>query len=157
NAILYIEMVLMSMLLIMNAADTVIMQREGGTVHNFLISGMIAPAFEGFSTSALHIVERICWWGHILGIFAFLNYLPYSKHFHIILAFPNAYYTRLEPQGEMENMKAIQNEVLYMMQPELAPAATADQPAHQRFGAKDVTDLSWKSLLDSYSCTECGR
>lgn len=156
NAILYIEMVLMSMLLIMNAADTVIMQREGGTVHNFLISGMIAPAFEGFSTSALHIVERVCWWGHILGIFAFLNYLPYSKHFHIILAFPNAYYGRLDPQGKMKNMPEIQKEVLYMMQPELAPAEP-QEGAPQRFGARDVQDLSWKSLLDAYACTECGR
>jgi len=108
-------------------------------------------------TTALMILERFCWWGHILGILAFLNYLPYSKHFHIILAFPNAYYLRLRPQGEMQNMKDIQNEVLYMMQPELAPAVTGEQPAPHRFGAKDVMDLSWKNLLDAYSCTECGR
>ena len=157
NTILYIEVALMSMLLVMNIADQELMERAGGHVYSFFVTGMFAGVFDTMSTPALSLLERICWWGHILGIFAFLNYLPYSKHFHIILAFPNAYYTRLEPQGEMENMKAIQNEVLYMMQPELAPAATADQPAHQRFGAKDVTDLSWKSLLDSYSCTECGR
>ena len=157
NTILYREVALMSMLLVMNIADQELMERAGGHVYSFFVTGMFAGVFDTMSTPALSLLERICWWGHILGIFAFLNYLPYSKHFHIILAFPNAYYTRLEPQGEMENMKAIQNEVLYMMQPELAPAATADQPAHQRFGAKDVTDLSWKSLLDSYSCTECGR
>lgn len=157
NAILYIEVALMSMLLIMNIADQEIMQREGEHVYSFLVSGLFAGVFSGLSASALLIVERVCWWGHILGIFAFLNYLPYSKHFHIILAFPNAYYTRLEPQGEMKNMKEIQNEVLYMMQPELAPAATEEQAVHNRFGAKDVMDLSWKNLLDAYACTECGR
>ncbi len=157
NTILYIEVVLMSMLLIMNIADQELMEREGGHAYSFLISGLFSGVFDGLSTPALTVIERVCWWGHILGIFAFLNYLPYSKHFHIILAFPNAYYLRLQPQGEMNNMKDIQNEVLYMMQPELAPAATGEQPAQQRFGAKDVMDLSWKHLLDAYSCTECGR
>ena len=101
-------------------------------------------------------IERSCWWLHIIGVFAFLNYLPYSKHLHIILGFPNAYYAKLTPQGEAKNMKEIQNEVLYMMESDKAPAAPAE-PQHQRFGAKDVTDLSWKNLLDAYSCTECGR
>jgi len=156
NTILYIEVVLMCMLLLMNTAEGTIRLKEG-TGTGFLISGLFSPIFTNTSISTLHIIQRVCWWGHILGIFAFLNYLPYSKHFHIILAFPNAYFLRLRPQAKMENMKEIQNEVLYMMQPELAPAATADQPAHQRFGAKDVMDLSWKSLLDAYSCTECGR
>jgi ferredoxin len=157
NTILYIEVALMSMLLVMNIADQELMERAGGHVYSFFVTGMFAGVFDSMSAQALSVLERVCWWGHILGIFAFLNYLPYSKHFHIILAFPNAYYTRLEPQGEMENMKAIQNEVLYMMQPQLAPPATGEEPAHQRFGAKDVMDLPWKSLLDAYSCTECGR
>lgn len=157
NTILYIEIVLMSMLLIMNISDTELMERRGEHVHSFLVSGMFAGVFSGMSDNALIILERVCWWGHILGIFAFLNYLPYSKHFHIILAFPNAYFLRLRPQAEMDNMKEIQNEVLYMMQPELAPAPTGEQPAQQRFGARDVMDLSWKNLLDAYSCTECGR
>lgn len=156
NIILYIEIVLMTMLLVMNAADGAIELHEG-TGRGFLISGLLAPAFTEMSVEALHLLARICWWGHIIGIFAFLNYLPYSKHFHIIMAFPNAYYTRLIPQGVMPNMKEIQNEVLYMMQPELAPAASGEAPAHTRFGAKDVTDLFWKNLLDAYSCTECGR
>jgi heterodisulfide reductase subunit C len=99
-------------------------------------------------------IERTCWWLHITGIFVFLNYLPYSKHLHIILAFPNAYFARLEAMGKMQNMPAVQNEVLYAMQPEKAPADAA-APAH--FGAKDIADLSWKNLLDAYSCTECGR
>jgi heterodisulfide reductase subunit C len=102
-------------------------------------------------------IERTCWWLHIIGIFAFLNYLPYSKHFHIILAFPNAYYGRLQPQGEVRNMADIQKEVLYMMEPDKAPPAPETPAEPHRFGAKDVPDLSWKNLLDAYSCTECGR
>lgn len=121
---------------------------------NFIFSSLLHPLFEGLSTSNLIVVERVCWWLHIAGIFAFLNYLPYSKHLHVILAFPNAYFARLEPQGKMKNMPAIQNEVLYAMQPEMAPTDAAP-PAS--FGAKDVFDLTWKNLLDAYSCTECGR
>ena len=153
NTILYIEIVLMTMLLLMNAAEGVLRH------HGFLVSSFLMPLFQNVNPGTLHIMQRVCWWGHIMGIFAFLNYLPYSKHFHIILAFPNAYYTRLQPQGEVKNMPEIQNEVLYMMQPELAPqpAADAEPAAPQRFGAKDVMDLSWKNLLDAYSCTECGR
>lgn len=156
NTILYIEIALMSMLLIMNAAEHAIRLKEGHE-GGFLISSLIAPLFSGASVESLGLIQHICWWGHILGIFAFLNYLPFSKHFHIILAFPNAYYTRLEPQGEMKNMKDIQNEVLYMMQPELAPASNGEAAPPARFGARDVQDLSWKNLLDAYSCTECGR
>lgn len=158
NTILYIEVVLMSMLLLMNAAEGAIRIQEGHT-DGFLISGLFAPALTGLSEHTLLIIQRVCWWGHIIGIFAFLNYLPFSKHFHIILAFPNAYYTRLDPQGKMKNMKEIQNEVLYMMQPELAPvpAEGAEAAAPPRFGARDVQDLGWKNLLDAYSCTECGR
>jgi heterodisulfide reductase subunit C len=100
------------------------------------------------------VLERTCWWLHIAGIFAFLNYLPYSKHLHILLAFPNAYYARLWPEGRIRNMKAVQQEVLYAMQPELAPAEAAP---NAKFGAKDVFDLSWRNLLDAYACTECGR
>ena len=151
NIILFIEIVLMSMLLLMNAAEGAA-KNEG-----FFISNHLTFLFSGMDENTLHLIQRTCWWGHIIGIFAFLNYLPYSKHFHIILAFPNAYYMRLKPQGEMSNMKEIQNEVLYMMQPELAPTTTGEQTAPQRFGAKDVMDLSWKNLLDAYSCTECGR
>lgn len=162
NTILWIEVVLMTMLLTMNTAEGAIRIKEGhADPHlSFLISQNFTGLLTGLSIPTLEVIERVCWWGHILGIFAFLNYLPYSKHFHIILSFPNAYYTRISPQGEVRNMKEIQNEVLYMMQPELAPPAPTDgdgQPAHQRFGAKDVPDLTWKNLLDAYSCTECGR
>ncbi|OSZ78684.1 Fe-S oxidoreductase [Chitinophagaceae bacterium IBVUCB1] len=160
NLILVTEVVLMSLFLIMNTADQVLQSR--GAEHYtltepFWITSNFTGMFAGLSDGALVAIERGGWWLHIIGVFLFLNYLPYSKHLHIVLAFPNAYYTRLRPQGEMANMKEIQNEVLYMMQPELAPTADGSQPAQQRFGARDVMDLSWKNLLDAYSCTECGR
>jgi heterodisulfide reductase subunit C len=159
NYILITEVVLMSLFLFLNASDTLLQIR--GEAHyaahptgNFVISQYLQPVLNGMSNETLVMIERGCWWLHIVGIFAFLNYLPYSKHLHIVLAFPNAYYARLKPMGEMENMTSIQNEVLYAMQPELAPTEPA---APQRFGAKDVMDLSWKNLMDAYSCTECGR
>ncbi len=158
NYILITEIILMSLFLTMNAADRAL-QIQGTAYHykdtgNFMISGIIAPIFQNLSISQLIGIERSCWWLHIAGIFAFLNYLPYSKHLHILLAFPNAYYSRLEPNGKMDNMENVQNEVKYMMQPELVPPT--DAPV-MKFGAKDITDLSWKNLLDAYSCTECGR
>ena len=157
NYILITEIVLMTLFLTMNSADRALQLQGAAHYHqtgDFVISGMLAPLFNNFSASTLIGIERTCWWLHILGIFAFLNYLPYSKHLHILLAFPNAYYARLEVLGKMDNMENVQNEVKYMMQPELAPTGDA---APTKFGAKDVFDLSWKSLLDSYSCTECGR
>jgi heterodisulfide reductase subunit C len=159
NYILITEIILMSLFLTMNATDRALQLQGHEHYHEtgqFVFSGLMAGWFENMSASQLVMLERSCWWLHIAGIFAFLNYLPYSKHLHIILAFPNAYYARLAPNGEMENMENVQNEVKYMMQPELAPAPDPNaQP--MKFGAKDVTDLSWKSLLDAYSCTECGR
>lgn len=159
NYILITEIVLMTLFLTMNASDTLLQSRGAAhyathTTGNFMVSQYIQPLISGLSDGSLELLERACWWLHIIGILAFLNYLPFSKHLHIVLAFPNAYYARLIPMGEMENMPAVQNEVLYAMQPELAPAEAAP-PA--RFGAKDITDLSWKNLLDAYSCTECGR
>ena len=157
NYILISEIILMTLFLTMNAADRNL-QLQGSEHYkgtgDFLISGILAPAFKHFSAGQLIAIERTCWWIHIAGIFAFLNYLPYSKHLHILFAFPNAYYARLEPKGKMSNMENVQNEVKYMMQPELTPAG--DAPV-MKFGAKDITDLSWKNLLDAYSCTECGR
>lgn len=159
NYILIAEIILMTLFLTMNATDTLLQQREYGNygnhqTGNFIISSLMHPLFTGLSNTTLVAVERVSWWLHILGIFAFLNYLPYSKHLHVILAFPNAYYTRLVPKGYMKNMPDIQKEVLYAMQPELAPAEAS---APGKFGARDVPDLSWRNLLDAYSCTECGR
>ena len=159
NAILIVEIVLMSLFLTMNTCDTLLQTRGVGhysehQTGNFFISSLLQPIFQNVSTNGLVGIERSCWWLHIAGILAFLNYLPYSKHLHIILAFPNAYYAKLIPQGKMLNMPSVQNEVLYAMQPELAPTDVAP-PAH--FGAKDIFELSWKNLMDAYSCTECGR
>ncbi len=159
NFILITEIVLMGLFLSMNAIDTLLQSRGYGhfaehLTGNFICSSLLQPLFNGFSSSTLVVVERAAWWLHIAGIFAFLNYLPYSKHLHIVLAFPNAYYSNLQPQGHIKNMVSIQNEVLYAMQPELAPTTST---APTSFGAKDVFDLSWKSLMDAYSCTECGR
>ncbi|WP_276502686.1 (Fe-S)-binding protein [Terrimonas pollutisoli] len=161
NYILITEIALMLLFLTLNASDTLLQTRgvEHYAAHptgNFIFSQLLQPVLNGTDNNGLLTIERACWWLHIIGIFAFLNYLPYSKHLHIILAFPNAYYARLQPMGKMENMPAIQNEVLYAMQPELAPTDASTEPP-KKFGAKDITDLSWKNLLDAYSCTECGR
>jgi heterodisulfide reductase subunit C len=163
NLILITEIILMSLFLTMNSADRAL-QLQGSPHYadhgNFIFSGIFAPAMQGLSASTLIGIERTCWWLHITGIFAFLNYLPYSKHFHIILAFPNAYYKPLEPKGKMTNMETVEKEVQYMFKPELAPtdvdAQTQNAPV-AGFGAKDIFDLSWKNLFDAYTCTECGR
>lgn len=157
NYILIAEIILMSLFLTMNATDRALQLQGSEHYHvtgSFIFSGLLAPLFSGISATTLIVMERTCWWIHIIGILAFLNYLPYSKHLHIVLAFPNAYYARLPLMGKMTNMVSVQNEVKYMMQPELAPPGDAPM---MKFGAKDVTDLSWKNLLDAYSCTECGR
>lgn len=162
NIILIAEILLMAAFLKMNAADS-ILQARGAAHYNvaggFPISSMLfVPLMENFSTEALIFVERFCWWFHIIGIFLFLNYLPYSKHFHIILAFPNTYFSNLNAKGKFTNLESVTAEVKLMMDPAADPYAA--QPADatpKRFGAKDVTDLTWKQLMDAYSCTECGR
>jgi heterodisulfide reductase subunit C len=161
NYILLAEIVLMSLFLFMNAADTTLQGRghpsySAHPTGDFAVSGFLKPLLSGLSDNGLVALERACWWLHILGIFAFLNYLPWSKHLHILLAFPNSYFTRIGSTGRMTNMPEIQREVLYAMEPESAPAS-GTEAAPQRFGAKDVFDLDWKNLMDAYSCTECGR
>lgn len=164
NIILIVEVLLMLAFLSMNATDSILQTRgeshyvEAGT---FPISAWLVPLFEGMSSTNLMVLERGMWWFHIVGILLFLNYLPYSKHFHIILAFPNVFYSRLKPKAEFNNMESVSKEVKMMFDPEVDPYA-APPPAEEgatpeRFGAKDVIDLSWKSLMDAYSCTECGR
>ncbi len=162
DLILYIELVLMLLFLTMNAADFQLQQlgaehyAEAGA---FPISQFIAPLFDGLNESSLILVERTAWWLHILGILAFLNYLYYSKHLHILLAFPNTYYGKLKPQGEFNNVESVTNEVKLMMDPSADPfAAPADDaPEPEKFGASDVMDLNWVQLLNAYTCTECGR
>jgi heterodisulfide reductase subunit C len=156
NIILWAEVVLMIAILVMNGTDLALQQKghpDYPQTGSFLISGMIAPLFSGMSTEGLVILERSAWWAHIVGIFAFLNYIPYSKHLHIFLAFPNTYFAPLEPKGKVSNMPAVSEEVKSM----LFETAGSDQEPPDRFGAKDATDLSWKNIMDAYSCTECGR
>lgn len=162
NYILIFEIVLMSLFLIMNASDKALQLKGYGhygevQTADFWISGFLTPLFTNMDAGSLAGIERTAWWIHIAGIFVFLNYLPYSKHLHIILAFPNTYYARIQSQGQMTNMPEVQREVLYAMQPETVPAEADPNAAPMKFGAKDVTDLSWKNLMDAYTCTECGR
>lgn len=149
NLILIIEITLMTALLLLNAVDHKLQASS-----SLPISSWLAPIFHGMSESSLHIIETVAWWAHIIGILLFLNYVPFSKHFHIFLAFPNTYYSNLNEKGEFENMQSVTNEVKLMMDPS-TPMPEPGDP--ETFGAKDVTDLTWKNLMDSYSCTECGR
>jgi len=162
NLILITEVLLMSAFIIMNAADSVL--QNMGSAHytevgSFPISGLLVGALSGMQEGSLIMLERSLWWFHIIGIFAFLNYLPYSKHFHILLAFPNVFYSNLNPKGQFTNMESVKKEVELMFDPNADPYAAPPEPVGEpeRFGAKDVTDLSWKQLMDAYTCTECGR
>lgn len=168
NNILYFEMILMVFFLLMNAADFQLQTlgvdhyaSEAGIVGSFPVSKFLVPLIDGLSISTLIIVERTAWWLHILGILFFLNYLYYSKHLHILLAFPNTYYAKLKPQGEFDNLEAVKKEVELMMDPNAdpfaAPDASAETEEPEKFGASDVQDLNWVQLLNSYTCTECGR
>jgi ferredoxin len=157
NLILVVEIILMSLFFLMNGADQTLQNLQAphyAPTGSFIVSSMLVPSLSALSTETLILIERSAWWLHIIGILAFLNYLPYSKHLHIILAFPAAYYSALEPAGKMKNMPLVQNEVLYAMDPSRAPTDAAPPTT---FGAKDIFDLNWKSLMEAYSCTECGR
>ncbi|WP_282122283.1 (Fe-S)-binding protein [Algibacter mikhailovii] len=157
NFILYFEMVLMSLFLIMNATDLQFQVLNSGNT----ISQFIAPWFSGFPESTSHVIERGAWWLHIIGILVFLNYLYFSKHLHILLAFPNTFYGNLKPKGQMTNVDAVTNEVMMMMDPNAdpfaAPAEGTEDDVPEKFGASDVQDLNWVQLLNAYTCTECGR
>lgn len=168
NYILYIELVLMVLFLTMNAADLHLQTvgaagyaHEAGLAGAFPVSQFISPLFDGMSVGSVIAIERAAWWTHILGILFFLNYLYYSKHLHILLAFPNVYFSNLKPQGEFKNLQAVTDEVKMMMDPDAdpfaEPAEGEDDDMPEKFGASDVQDLSWFQLLSSYTCTECGR
>lgn len=155
NYILITEILLMTAFLMMNAADAKLQalnQEHYISAGAFPVSVWLQNLLPA-SANSLIMVERICWWFHIIGIFAFLNYLPYSKHFHILFAFPNTYFSNLEPKGEFTNMESVTNEVKAMLDPSFVPAETAPG----KFGAKDVNDLTWINLMNAYTCTECGR
>ncbi|MEN8913471.1 MAG: (Fe-S)-binding protein [Polaribacter sp.] len=157
NLILYFEMVLMTLFIIMNATDTAFQEAGVGNV----VSQFVAPIFEGYAPETIHTIERTAWWIHIIGILVFLNYLFYSKHLHILLAFPNTYFGNLKPKGQFPNSEAVTKEVQLMMDPSADPYAMPEQGAEEevpeKFGASDVADLSWVQLLNAYTCTECGR
>jgi heterodisulfide reductase subunit C len=155
--ILYFEMVLMSLFLIMNATDIPFQEMESGNP----VSSFLVPIFDNLSPENIHIIERTAWWLHIAGILAFLNYLYYSKHLHILLAFPNTFYANLNVKGKLNNLESVTNEVKLMMDPNVdqfapAPDGTEDE-VPEKFGASDVTDLNWVQLMNAYTCTECGR
>lgn len=156
NFILYFEMVLMALFLLMNATDIHFQEMDNGNV----ISKHIASLFSETPAATQHIIERSAWWLHILGILVFLNYLYFSKHLHIILAFPNVYYGKVVPKGKFKNSAAVTQEVKMMMDPNVDPFATPVEGATEapaKFGASDVMDLSRIQLLNAYTCTECGR
>jgi heterodisulfide reductase subunit C len=162
NYILYFEVVLMSLFLIMNAADFHLQNLGIGhynSAGSFPISQFITPMFNGMSEGLVVVIERAAWWLHIAGILVFLNYLYFSKHLHILLAFPNTFFADLNAKGKLNNLESVTNEVKLMMDPSADPFAAPANPdaVPAKFGASDVQDLNWVQLLNAYSCTECGR
>lgn len=157
NLILITEIVLMTAILSMNAADQLLQGRDEHYVAtgNLFFSSFFIPLFENMSTGSLILIERFAWWFHIIGILGFAVYVTYSKHLHIFLAFPNTYYGKLEAKGHINNMPIVTNEVKSMLG--IATEATTTPAEPGRFGAKDINDLSWNNLMAAYSCTECGR
>jgi heterodisulfide reductase subunit C len=165
NNILYFEVVLMTLFLLMNASDLHLQNVPGGFSHFikagfFPISQFIEPLFNGSSNELVMLSYEIFWWLHIVGILIFMNYLYFSKHLHILLAFPNTYFANLNPQGQFDNLQSVTNEVKMMMDPNADPYATVAVDPNEvpaKFGASDVQDLNWVQLLNAYTCTECGR
>jgi heterodisulfide reductase subunit C len=157
NLILYFEIVLMSLFILMNATDYSFQQAGFGNP----ISQFVAPWFSEYPLETLSSIEHTAWWAHIIGILIFLNYLYYSKHLHILLAFPNTFYANLQPKGQFNNLSSVTKEVRMMMDPDADPYAMPEEGAEEeipeKFGASDVTDLNWVQLLNAYTCTECGR
>ncbi len=159
--ILYFEIVLMTLFLSMNATD-LLLQDSGDPYYikagSFPVSELMTPLFSSFSSSILVVLERSFWWLHIVGILIFLNYLYYSKHLHILLAFPNTYFQNLSPKGKFKNNETVTNEVKLLLDPNADPYAYSDDDiVTEKFGASDITDLNWVQLMNAYTCTECGR
>ena len=157
NLILYFEIVLMSLFIVMNATDHTFQEANIGNP----ISQFVGPWFSGYSLDTLATIEHTTWWVHIIGILIFLNYLYYSKHLHILLAFPNTFFANLDPNGQFNNLASVTSEVRMMMDPDADPYAMPEEGVEdevpEKFGASDVTDLNWVQLLNAYTCTECGR
>ncbi len=164
NYILYFEVVLMTLFLLMNASDLHLQNVPGGYSHfikagSFPVSQFIEPLFNGMSNELVMLLSELFWWLHIIGILFFMNYLYYSKHLHILLAFPNTYFANLNPDGQFDNLESVTKEVKLMMDPNADPFAATTEPdaTPAKFGASDVQDLNWVQLLNAYTCTECGR
>lgn len=165
NYILYFEMVLMTLFLLMNAADYHLQNVPGGYSHfikagSFPVSSFIEPLFNGMTNETVYVLFKLFWWLHVGGILVFLNYLYYSKHLHILLAFPNTYFANLNPLGKFDNLASVTTEVKLMMDPNADPFANpapAGETLPIKFGASDVQDLNWVQLMNAYTCTECGR
>ena len=165
NYILYFEVVLMSLFLLMNASDLHLQNVPGGFSHfikagSFPISQFIEPLFNSYSNEMVMLLSELFWWLHIIGILIFMNYLYFSKHLHILLAFPNTYFADLHPKGQFDNLESVTNEVKLMMDPNADPYAAAsvtENAPPNKFGASDIQDLNWVQLLNAYTCTECGR
>jgi heterodisulfide reductase subunit C len=165
NYILYFEVVLMSLFLLMNASDLHLQNVPGGFSHfikagSFPVSQFIEPLFNSYSNEMVMLLSEMFWWLHIIGILIFMNYLYFSKHLHILLAFPNTYFADLHPKGQFDNLASVTNEVKLMMDPNADPYASApvnENAAPSKFGASDIQDLNWVQLLNAYTCTECGR
>ena len=161
NIILYVEIVLMVLFLTMNGADLWIQQNAPEfnyiSAGSFPVSQYLLPLFDSFSANSVFIIERSAWWLHIIGILCFLNYLYYSKHLHILLAFPNTYFANLNAKGKFTNLKSVTNEVKMMLDPSIDPYSFTSSVEVSKFGASDVFDLSKIQLLNAYTCTECGR
>ena len=159
--ILYFEIILMFLFLSMNAVDGILQELN---TPNYIKAGFypisifLQPLYSSFSVPSLILIERIFWWSHIIGILIFLNYLYYSKHLHILLAFPNTYFANLEEKGKFQNNSVITDEVKKMMDPNIDPFSTNDNNSMpEKFGVSDVTDMNWVQLMNAYTCTECGR
>ena len=165
NYILYFEVVLMTLFLLMNASDLHLQNVPGGFSHfikagSFPVSQFIEPIFNKMSNELVMLLSEVFWWLHIVGILIFMNYLYFSKHLHILLAFPNTYFANLNPQGQFDNLESVTKEVKLMMDPNADPFAAApvdENAVPSKFGASDVQDLNWVQLLNAYTCTECGR
>ena len=154
NIILIGEIILVFGIFLMNSAESAWLINSNGTGYHFILSSVFALLFISFSADTLQMLSQLGWWLHLIGIFGFILYLPYSKHLHILLAFPNAYLTNPNAKGQINYMPEIYNEIKSMM----GEAVEASDPnAIPKFGARDIIDLSQKNLLDAYACTECGR
>jgi len=160
NIILVTEIFLMSAILTMNATDGILQMRNNPhypPVGSFLLSGLIQPLFSGLPDGTLTFLERFCWWFHIVGVLAFLNYIPYSKHFHVFLSFPNVWYSKLDPMGKMAHMPSITREIKMMLSGNVEYNASGGNEEMGQFGSRDCRDFTWKVLMEAYTCTECGR